>query len=1041
MGPVRSLAATVVCLTAAAVASARIPEARPAREILDAAGTSGGLIVHVGCGTGELTAELGAGEGYLVHGLDADGSNVEAARRHVLARGLYGKVTVDLFDGRRLPHIDNLVNLIVVSGDGRSVPRRELMRVLAPGGVVMVDRERTVKPRPPEIGEWTHWLHGPGNNAVSPDTKVGISRNLQWIMPPLWSRHHNLLPSVSAMVSSGGRIFYIIDEGPIAVKGGPDRWALVARDAFNGLFLWRRRIANWGWKRWSKVEFSGLMRFKAPSQVARRLVAAGDVVYATLGFDEPVEALDAATGETLRRFAGTEHASEILYRDGILAIARNTDAPGKDVMAVDARTGKVLWERKGFGGVTAHGDELKAYTDAYLTMGRERLFMLDGDDLRALDLASGRDAWRRPRPEMKKGVLGHYEFNHVNLCSLTYHEGILLLGQMQPFPDNLNKRQEKAMVIRAHDAATGRLVWERPGVTLAHFTPPDLMVRGGLVWTFKGKPLTFQGLDVRTGEPRNEYAAKDIPVGHHHRCYRNKATARYYLAGEEGIEYVDFDSGEVDVHHWVRGACRYGVMPANGLVYLPTHHCGCHANTLLNGFIALGVETGTGKPTPDADRLERVAGIAVPDGPPAKPDDWPAYKHDSLRSNRARAPVPARAPAGEVMSWTREVAPSVTAPVVACGGVYVGSPDGNTVCRLDAQSGEVAWRFVADGPVDTPPTYCKGKVLFGTRGGSVYALAAADGNLLWRFRAAPTDARLTAFGRLESPWPVHGSVLVMDGKAYCVAGRSMNLDSGLHVYALDVDSGKPLQHANLKADPAPKGETRGAVLPDILVGDGASISMRTMKLDPRDITKHGPAKRGAYLSATDGGLLDRTWFNSSYWQYRLARAQMLVFDDDGIYGIRSIKRFVTKSYGQDIFTAGKGGYQLFAAKTTPGVKPKGGGEPGAKPKKGRKRNPSPKDAWVQRIGIRARAMALTDDHILIAGTRDVLGLDTDDPWAALEGRAGGVVAVFAREGGAKLWERDLATPPVLDGIAVTGDGVFMSLDGGSVARILDEATK
>ncbi|MHC5055329.1 MAG: outer membrane protein assembly factor BamB family protein [Planctomycetota bacterium] len=863
MHAARAAVAAAACLAASAVASARSPEARRARETLDAAGARGGLVVHVGCGTGELTAELGAGEGYLVHGLDADASNVEAARRHVLALGAYGKVTVEVFDGRRLPHIDDLANLIVVSGDGRRVPRRELLRVLAPGGVALVDGERIVKPRPPEIGEWTHWLHGPDNNAVSPDTRVGISRRLKWIAPPLWSRHHNLLPSVSAMVSSGGRIFYIIDEGPIAVRGGPDRWALVARDAFNGLFLWRRPIANWGWKRWSKVEFSGLMRFKAPSQVARRLVAAGDVVYATLGFDEPVEALDAATGETIRRYGGTERASEILHRGGVLAIARNTDAPGKDVMAVDARSGKVLWERKGLRGVTAHGDELKAYTDAYLTMGEKHLFMLDGDDVCALDLASGAEAWRRARPEMKRDVLGHYEFNHANLCSLVHHEGILLLGQMQPFPDNLNKRQEKAMVIRAYDAGTGRLVWERPGLTLAHFTPPDLMVRGGLVWTFKAKPLTFQGLHVRTGEPRKEYAAKDIPVGHHHRCYRNKATARYYLAGEEGIEYVDFDSGEVDVHHWVRGACRYAVMPANGLIYLPTHHCGCHANTLLNGFIALGAETGTGEPAPDARRLERAEGARVPDGPPARPDDWPAYKHDNLRSNRARAEVPARAPAGDALSWTREVAPSVTAPVVAYGAVYVGSPDGNAVCRLDAQSGEVAWRFVADGPVDTPPTYHGGKVLFGTRAGSVYALAAADGNLLWRFRAAPTDARLTAFGRLESPWPVNGSVLVMDGRAYCVAGRSMNLDSGLHVYALDAGSGEPFQHANLKADTAPKGETKGALQADILVSDGSSIFMRTMKLDPRDVTKNAPAKRGAFLSATDGGLLDWTWFNSS----------------------------------------------------------------------------------------------------------------------------------------------------------------------------------
>lgn len=57
--------------------------------------------------------------------------------------------------------------------------------------------------------------------------------------------------------------------------------------------------------------------------------------------------------------------------------------------------------------------------------------------------------------------------------------------------------------------------------------------------------------------------------------------------GEEGLEYVDFVSGEVDVHHWLRGTCRYGILPANGLIYVPPHNCGCHLGTLLQGFLAL----------------------------------------------------------------------------------------------------------------------------------------------------------------------------------------------------------------------------------------------------------------------------------------------------------------------------------------------------------------------------------------------------------------------------------------------------------------------
>ena len=56
-----------------------------AGQILQVAGIDGGLIVHLGCGDGTLTAALRSGESYLVHGLDVDAANVEMAlRRHSL---------------------------------------------------------------------------------------------------------------------------------------------------------------------------------------------------------------------------------------------------------------------------------------------------------------------------------------------------------------------------------------------------------------------------------------------------------------------------------------------------------------------------------------------------------------------------------------------------------------------------------------------------------------------------------------------------------------------------------------------------------------------------------------------------------------------------------------------------------------------------------------------------------------------------------------------------------------------------------------------
>ena len=50
-----------------------------ARQILDDSGVTGGLVVHLGCNDGRLTAALRSKESYLVQGVDADTRSVEKA--------------------------------------------------------------------------------------------------------------------------------------------------------------------------------------------------------------------------------------------------------------------------------------------------------------------------------------------------------------------------------------------------------------------------------------------------------------------------------------------------------------------------------------------------------------------------------------------------------------------------------------------------------------------------------------------------------------------------------------------------------------------------------------------------------------------------------------------------------------------------------------------------------------------------------------------------------------------------------------------------
>jgi len=89
-----------------------------AKQIIDATGVKGGLIVHIGCGNGKLTATLHGGGSYLIHGLDSNAQAVEAAREHIRKLGIYEPVSVEEFDGKRLPYAENLVNLVVVEDLG-----------------------------------------------------------------------------------------------------------------------------------------------------------------------------------------------------------------------------------------------------------------------------------------------------------------------------------------------------------------------------------------------------------------------------------------------------------------------------------------------------------------------------------------------------------------------------------------------------------------------------------------------------------------------------------------------------------------------------------------------------------------------------------------------------------------------------------------------------------------------------------------------------------------------------------------------------------
>lgn len=98
--------------------------------------------------------------------------------------------------------------------------------------------------------------------------------------------------------------------------------------------------------------------------------------------------------------------------------------------------------------------------------------------------------------------------------------------------------------------------------------PPDVFLVDGLLWMYRRKMI---GVDPATGEVKKEIPT--VPGYMHHRCYRNKATDNLVVPGIQGVQFVDLHSGEVWPNHWIRGTCQYGIVSANGLLYVAPDSC------------------------------------------------------------------------------------------------------------------------------------------------------------------------------------------------------------------------------------------------------------------------------------------------------------------------------------------------------------------------------------------------------------------------------------------------------------------------------------
>ncbi|MHC4745381.1 MAG: outer membrane protein assembly factor BamB family protein, partial [Planctomycetota bacterium] len=670
-----------------------------------------------------------------------------------------------------------------------------------------------------------------------------------------------------------------------------------------------------------------------PAQLPRRLVAIGDRVYVTIGIDAPVSELDAATGETVKTYPQTKGAEEMLYSNGtILALAQNqTQASGlHDIKRAGGGYGAVFWDEQPRQLVVVKadtGDVLwsKEHTVLPGTLAalNGRVFFHNGERIICLDEKSGKRLWRSYPVARARQILGFYlpilvVYNDVVLFSGGETAGLQTGSWYRTGKDTMT----------AFSAENGEVRWTADHPPSGYRSPEDLLVVNGLVWT--GETTSgraeglFTGRDPHTGKIKAEFTPEVDVYWFHHRCYRGKATDNYLLMSRTGTEFLDVRTQQWTVNHWARGACLYGIMPANGMLYNAPHPCACYLEAKLNGFNALAPASKgprVSKKAAKRARLERGPAYERNFTETTAAGDWPTYRRDMARTGRTETPVSTALKS----AWESKVGPRLTSPVVAGGKVFVASVDTHTVHALDVASGEELWAFTAGGRVDSPPTIYEGRVLFGSADGYVYCLDASDGALAWRFRAATTDQRLMSFEQIESVWPVHGNVLVRDGTAYFAAGRSMFLDGGIHFYRIDAKTGKMISHTVLdEQEEATEKELHSFVswlnmppaLPDILSSDGKLVYMRSqpftldgkrLPLEAMPMGKDADAgappptqypKYAHIFSPT--GFLDDSWWHRTYWMYgssfysgwcgyftagKAAPAgRILVFDDTTVYG-------------------------------------------------------------------------------------------------------------------------------------------------------------
>lgn len=811
-------------LTAGFLQAAAVPEARA---ILDSLERPAGLVHLAGCGDGDLAlALLEADETLRIHGQDADYGKIQTARESADERGFYGKrVWFDQGDFTRLLPVANSCDLVIITGladnDLNPALAKEIARILHPwygtallaGSVsdeqlrqwgqtfsdlaigepelAQIAGRRFLRIKKPALegaDNWSHFWHGPDNNAVSTDTVYRLPETVQWTGKPydgtridlpivadgrlfmLWNGHlldvtfgEAVLPGeeVSLKLQGWDTVF----AGAWEAQRGP---LLEARASGSGVRLWSKRMSPAMWLQTA--------RSVVVASEGRLLVGDGGVLLE----------LDQATGKELRRVdleceeikwlaAGGEYFCVLggpdfnRFPQRMRRLEENVvpfRSSGIRLMVLDRKSLAMRWQEWRDAGVDAFDPRSPA-------LAANRLFLCtERGRAEAYDMENGRRLWEQDTG-IEFGMKVDFLWDRVSRHPVSGYAvaGLYILAASD---------MKQCAVLSQED---GRPLWELPRGA-GPYAPIPLGFLD-LVWFNKS------GLDPLTGQEKRRQDSVSVGgCGH-------VTAAPQGIIGLSGLCWDAINDRPVPTLPG-KSACGSGQLVANGLIWRIAN--GCDHIPEWRGFNVRGPAEQSLPPA--GPRLIRSAPLAVPDHE-HEADGWTTYRANTARASSLAVQVAEdvrllwsvspfgraaeNVPAGGVL-----LGPTITPvpPLTSGNTVVVCSQDG-AIEALDLRSGQRLWRARTGGRIQSSLTIWKDRVFAGSADGWVYAFALKDGRELWRLRVAPEAGRIMLFDQLGSRWPVLGTPLVVDGRVLALAGFMDGLD-GLCAVAADAVSGEIL---------------------------------------------------------------------------------------------------------------------------------------------------------------------------------------------------------------------------------------------------------